>query len=145
MGLISSDSACGEFFHCENSGECVDPSQVCNFHTDCPLGEEEGFICGEFGIFNKSLNCEIRIWWVKPVEILLVCCHIIPFNNLMWLAPLRKWEKCGKQLQKLESDGARQFALQLCFSAGLSKLNRSAGMLQSICISRIYFSSVVNC
>lgn len=61
MGVISSDSACGEFFHCENSGECVDASQVCNFHTDCPLGEDEGFICGEFVIFNKSLNCEIVI------------------------------------------------------------------------------------
>eukprot|EP00066_Takifugu_rubripes_P026763 XP_011616029.1 PREDICTED: leukocyte tyrosine kinase receptor [Takifugu rubripes] len=37
--------SCGEFFHCENSGECIDPTQVCNFHTDCPLGEDEGFIC----------------------------------------------------------------------------------------------------
>uniref|UniRef100_A0A4W6FED9 Tyrosine-protein kinase receptor n=1 Tax=Lates calcarifer TaxID=8187 RepID=A0A4W6FED9_LATCA len=25
---------------------CIDPSQVCNFHTDCPFGEDEGFICG---------------------------------------------------------------------------------------------------
>ncbi|KAM7375897.1 hypothetical protein PAMP_005659 [Pampus punctatissimus] len=37
---------CGESFHCENSGGCIDQSQVCNFHTDCPLGEDEGFICG---------------------------------------------------------------------------------------------------
>lgn len=61
MGLISLDLACGEYFHCENSGECVDPSHVCNFHTDCPLGEDEGFICGEFGALNKSLSGEIGI------------------------------------------------------------------------------------
>ncbi|XP_028293415.1 tyrosine-protein kinase receptor isoform X2 [Gouania willdenowi] len=36
---------CDELFHCENSGDCIDPSNVCNFHTDCPLGEDEGFIC----------------------------------------------------------------------------------------------------
>uniref|UniRef100_A0A3Q3QKA4 Tyrosine-protein kinase receptor n=1 Tax=Monopterus albus TaxID=43700 RepID=A0A3Q3QKA4_MONAL len=40
------DGACGESFHCENSDICIDRSQVCNFHTDCPLGEDEGFICG---------------------------------------------------------------------------------------------------
>uniref|UniRef100_A0AAQ6IGE1 receptor protein-tyrosine kinase n=1 Tax=Anabas testudineus TaxID=64144 RepID=A0AAQ6IGE1_ANATE len=39
-------AACGESFHCENSDVCIDPSHVCNFHTDCPLGEDEGFICG---------------------------------------------------------------------------------------------------
>ncbi|XP_032356168.1 tyrosine-protein kinase receptor isoform X2 [Etheostoma spectabile] len=43
---IGLDAACGESFHCENSGGCIDLSQVCNFHTDCPLGEDEGFICG---------------------------------------------------------------------------------------------------
>uniref|UniRef100_A0A3B4WSJ9 Tyrosine-protein kinase receptor n=1 Tax=Seriola lalandi dorsalis TaxID=1841481 RepID=A0A3B4WSJ9_SERLL len=37
---------CGESFHCVNSEVCIDPSQVCNFHTDCPFGEDEGFICG---------------------------------------------------------------------------------------------------
>ncbi|XP_074548823.1 tyrosine-protein kinase receptor [Halichoeres trimaculatus] len=53
LGLIDCDSdqitgldACGESFHCENSGDCIDQSQVCNFHTDCPFGEDEGFICG---------------------------------------------------------------------------------------------------
>ncbi|KAK2891815.1 tyrosine-protein kinase receptor [Channa argus] len=40
------DPACGEYFHCENSKVCIDPTQVCNFHTDCPLGEDEGLICG---------------------------------------------------------------------------------------------------
>ncbi|KAM3594678.1 uncharacterized protein V6R79_012048 [Siganus canaliculatus] len=44
--VIELDGACGESFHCENSGGCIDQSQVCNFHTDCPLGEDEGFICG---------------------------------------------------------------------------------------------------
>lgn len=39
---------CGNFFHCVNSNVCIDQSQVCNFHTDCPLGEDEGLICGEF-------------------------------------------------------------------------------------------------
>uniref|UniRef100_A0A8C4HWV6 Tyrosine-protein kinase receptor n=1 Tax=Dicentrarchus labrax TaxID=13489 RepID=A0A8C4HWV6_DICLA len=39
------DGGCGESFHCENSGGCIDQSQVCNFHTDCSLGEDEGFIC----------------------------------------------------------------------------------------------------
>ncbi|XP_034419408.1 leukocyte tyrosine kinase receptor [Cyclopterus lumpus] len=43
---IGLDAACGESFHCESSGGCIDQSQVCNFHTDCPLGEDEGFICG---------------------------------------------------------------------------------------------------
>ncbi|XP_067469880.1 tyrosine-protein kinase receptor [Thunnus thynnus] len=43
---IELDVDCGESFHCENSGGCIDQSQVCNFHTDCPLGEDEGFICG---------------------------------------------------------------------------------------------------
>uniref|UniRef100_A0A3B4ZAH7 Tyrosine-protein kinase receptor n=1 Tax=Stegastes partitus TaxID=144197 RepID=A0A3B4ZAH7_9TELE len=38
-------SSCEESFHCENSGGCIDQSQVCNFHTDCPLGEDEGFTC----------------------------------------------------------------------------------------------------
>lgn len=36
---------CEESFHCENSGGCIAQSQVCNFHTDCPLGEDEGFMC----------------------------------------------------------------------------------------------------
>ncbi|XP_068582381.1 tyrosine-protein kinase receptor [Cebidichthys violaceus] len=44
--VVGLEAACGESFHCENSGGCIDQSQVCNFHTDCPLGEDEGFICG---------------------------------------------------------------------------------------------------
>lgn len=31
-------------FHC-NFGGCIDKSRVCDFHTDCPLREDEGFIC----------------------------------------------------------------------------------------------------
>ncbi|RVE57277.1 hypothetical protein OJAV_G00214530 [Oryzias javanicus] len=38
-------AVCEESFHCENSGSCINQSKVCNFHTDCPLGEDEGFIC----------------------------------------------------------------------------------------------------
>lgn len=41
-------STCGDSFYCESSGECVDQSDVCNFHTDCPLGEDEGSICSEW-------------------------------------------------------------------------------------------------
>lgn len=39
---------CGEnsAFHCD-LGSCIDKSKVCDFHSDCPLGEDEGFICGE--------------------------------------------------------------------------------------------------
>ncbi|XP_063764597.1 tyrosine-protein kinase receptor isoform X2 [Eleginops maclovinus] len=44
--LLGLDADCEETFHCVNSGGCIDQSQVCNFHTDCPLGEDEGFICG---------------------------------------------------------------------------------------------------
>ncbi|XP_041929184.1 leukocyte tyrosine kinase receptor isoform X1 [Alosa sapidissima] len=40
------DSDCDESMtlHC-NFGGCIDKSRVCDFHTDCPLGEDEGFIC----------------------------------------------------------------------------------------------------
>ncbi|XP_031436374.1 leukocyte tyrosine kinase receptor isoform X2 [Clupea harengus] len=40
------DSDCDESttFHC-NFGGCIDKSRVCDFHTDCPLGEDEGLIC----------------------------------------------------------------------------------------------------
>ncbi|KAI3367697.1 hypothetical protein L3Q82_026537, partial [Scortum barcoo] len=44
--LTKLDADCGESFHCKDSGGCINQSQVCNFHTDCPLGEDEGFICG---------------------------------------------------------------------------------------------------
>ncbi|MEQ2298752.1 hypothetical protein AMECASPLE_008610, partial [Ameca splendens] len=60
IDCVSGDEAedlnamCGKSFHCVNSDVCIDQSQVCNFHTDCPLGEDEGSICGstcrqEFG------------------------------------------------------------------------------------------------
>ncbi|CAJ1073548.1 LOW QUALITY PROTEIN: leukocyte tyrosine kinase receptor [Xyrichtys novacula] len=52
------DAACGENFHCENSGGCIDQSQVCNFHTDCPLGEDEGFICGAL-LFGSHCSFEL--------------------------------------------------------------------------------------
>ncbi|XP_035614706.1 tyrosine-protein kinase receptor-like isoform X1 [Oncorhynchus keta] len=31
-------------FHCD-LGSCIDKTSVCDFHGDCPLGEDEGFIC----------------------------------------------------------------------------------------------------
>ncbi|KAG7454097.1 hypothetical protein MATL_G00263890 [Megalops atlanticus] len=34
----------GESFHCDLGG-CIDNSRVCNFHRDCPLGEDEGVVC----------------------------------------------------------------------------------------------------
>ncbi|CAB1448422.1 unnamed protein product, partial [Pleuronectes platessa] len=39
------DAVCGDYYHCVHSEDCIDPSLVCNFHTDCPYGEDEGFIC----------------------------------------------------------------------------------------------------
>uniref|UniRef100_A0A3P8UL87 receptor protein-tyrosine kinase n=1 Tax=Cynoglossus semilaevis TaxID=244447 RepID=A0A3P8UL87_CYNSE len=39
------DGVCGEYFHCVHADVCIDPSDVCNFHTDCPYGEDEGFLC----------------------------------------------------------------------------------------------------
>ncbi|XP_076021679.1 tyrosine-protein kinase receptor [Genypterus blacodes] len=37
-------AACEESFHCDTGG-CIEQSRVCDFHTDCPLGDDEGFIC----------------------------------------------------------------------------------------------------
>ncbi|KAG7271486.1 hypothetical protein CRUP_018520, partial [Coryphaenoides rupestris] len=37
-------SRCQGAFHCDHL-ICIDQSQVCDFHTDCPLGEDEGYIC----------------------------------------------------------------------------------------------------
>ena len=34
-------------FHCDE-GSCIDRMNVCDFHSDCPLGEDEGVICGEY-------------------------------------------------------------------------------------------------
>ncbi|XP_051578494.1 tyrosine-protein kinase receptor-like [Myxocyprinus asiaticus] len=31
-------------FHCDFGG-CIEKRRVCDLHTDCPLGEDEGFIC----------------------------------------------------------------------------------------------------
>ncbi|XP_038142182.1 leukocyte tyrosine kinase receptor [Cyprinodon tularosa] len=46
-GVMASklNDECGQSVHCVNSGGCIDQSQVCNFHTDCPMGEDEGLIC----------------------------------------------------------------------------------------------------
>uniref|UniRef100_A0A4W5MIB8 Tyrosine-protein kinase receptor n=1 Tax=Hucho hucho TaxID=62062 RepID=A0A4W5MIB8_9TELE len=35
-------------FHCDLGG-CIDKTRVCDFHSDCHLGEDEGFICVCFG------------------------------------------------------------------------------------------------
>lgn len=54
-------SDCGEnsAVHCD-LGSCIDKSKVCDFHSDCPLGEDEGFICGEldsvFESFQRSVE-----------------------------------------------------------------------------------------
>ncbi|XP_077477591.1 tyrosine-protein kinase receptor [Stigmatopora argus] len=44
--VIPPNVDCGEHFYCEHSEYCIDQKHVCDFHTDCPLGEDEGFICG---------------------------------------------------------------------------------------------------
>ncbi|KAJ0062662.1 hypothetical protein NL108_004273, partial [Boleophthalmus pectinirostris] len=44
--IPGSHTACGESFQCDATESCVDSSRVCDFHTDCPFGEDEGFICG---------------------------------------------------------------------------------------------------
>ncbi|XP_055015754.1 tyrosine-protein kinase receptor isoform X2 [Boleophthalmus pectinirostris] len=44
--LSELSTACGESFQCDATESCVDSSRVCDFHTDCPFGEDEGFICG---------------------------------------------------------------------------------------------------
>nr|XP_057946968.1 tyrosine-protein kinase receptor [Doryrhamphus excisus] len=44
--VIKPDMDCGDDFYCENSAYCIDHKQVCDFHTDCPLGDDEGVICG---------------------------------------------------------------------------------------------------
>ncbi|CAL8272966.1 unnamed protein product [Merluccius merluccius] len=40
-------SDCQGEFHCDIGG-CIHQSLVCDFHTDCPLGEDESYICGHF-------------------------------------------------------------------------------------------------
>ncbi|XP_057714988.1 tyrosine-protein kinase receptor [Corythoichthys intestinalis] len=44
--VILPDVDCGDNFYCEHSEYCIPQKHVCDFHTDCPLGEDEGFICG---------------------------------------------------------------------------------------------------
>ncbi|CAL8300415.1 unnamed protein product [Boreogadus saida] len=41
---LGRDLDCDGGFQCELGG-CLDQSLVCDFHSDCPLGEDEGFIC----------------------------------------------------------------------------------------------------
>ncbi|XP_042181414.1 ALK tyrosine kinase receptor isoform X1 [Oncorhynchus tshawytscha] len=58
-------------FHCELGG-CIDKSRVCDFHSDCPLGEDEGFICDtlpygahcsfEPGSCGWSTSSELSSW-----------------------------------------------------------------------------------
>uniref|UniRef100_A0A4W4GD08 Tyrosine-protein kinase receptor n=1 Tax=Electrophorus electricus TaxID=8005 RepID=A0A4W4GD08_ELEEL len=56
-------SECDEHatFHC-NLGGCIDKRRVCDFHADCPLGEDEGIICdtlplGSYCSFESG-SCE---------------------------------------------------------------------------------------
>ncbi|XP_049595358.1 tyrosine-protein kinase receptor isoform X1 [Syngnathus scovelli] len=44
--VIPLDVDCGDNYYCEQSEYCIEQNYVCDFHTDCPLGEDEGFICG---------------------------------------------------------------------------------------------------
>ncbi|XP_036818337.1 leukocyte tyrosine kinase receptor isoform X2 [Oncorhynchus mykiss] len=58
-------------FHCELGG-CIDKTRVCDFHSDCPLGEDEGFICDtlpygahcsfEPGSCGWSTSSELSSW-----------------------------------------------------------------------------------
>lgn len=41
-------------------GGCIDKSKVCDFHTDCPLGEDEGFICGELDSAFESFHRAVK-------------------------------------------------------------------------------------
>uniref|UniRef100_A0A3B4ALC0 receptor protein-tyrosine kinase n=1 Tax=Periophthalmus magnuspinnatus TaxID=409849 RepID=A0A3B4ALC0_9GOBI len=45
QSLSELNAACGESFHCDATGNCVELNRVCDFHTDCPFGEDEGLIC----------------------------------------------------------------------------------------------------
>ncbi|XP_062326239.1 tyrosine-protein kinase receptor isoform X2 [Osmerus eperlanus] len=39
-------------FHCDEGG-CIDKMNVCDFHSDCPLGEDEGIICDALPIGSR--------------------------------------------------------------------------------------------
>lgn len=41
-------------------GGCIDKSKVCDFHSDCPLGEDEGFICGELDSAFESFHGSVE-------------------------------------------------------------------------------------
>ncbi|KAM9432805.1 tyrosine-protein kinase receptor-like [Salvelinus alpinus] len=41
---LGTDCDKSKSFHCDLGG-CIDKTSVCDFHSDCPLGEDEGFIC----------------------------------------------------------------------------------------------------
>uniref|UniRef100_A0AAY4C5R4 Tyrosine-protein kinase receptor n=1 Tax=Denticeps clupeoides TaxID=299321 RepID=A0AAY4C5R4_9TELE len=41
-------------FHC-NFGGCIAKNQVCDFHTDCPLGEDEASICDSMPLGSRCL------------------------------------------------------------------------------------------
>lgn len=54
---------CGEnsAVRCDLGG-CIDKSKVCDFHSDCPLGEDEGFICGELDSAFESFHRSVEAW-----------------------------------------------------------------------------------
>lgn len=41
-------------------GGCVDKRKVCDFRSDCPLGEDEGFICGELDGAFESFHMSVE-------------------------------------------------------------------------------------
>lgn len=43
---LGSDCEKYSSLHC-HSGGCIEKHRVCDFHTDCPHGEDEGLICSE--------------------------------------------------------------------------------------------------
>lgn len=43
---LGSDCEKYSSLHCP-SGGCIEKRRVCDFHTDCPQGEDEGLICSE--------------------------------------------------------------------------------------------------
>lgn len=49
-------------------GSCIDKSKVCDFYSDCPLGEDEGFICGEL---DSALERFCRS--VEDLDNILLC------------------------------------------------------------------------
>lgn len=56
-------------------GGCIDKSKVCDFHSDCPLGEDEGFICGELDSAFESFYRS-----VKDLDNILLCNICLQMN-----------------------------------------------------------------